>query len=123
MATKDVAFDADGAALKAEIRCGHAQEGAYILTLWQGNQIVKRWEGTFLNPDDDSYTLPGNAREHVGRLLQCKAEIGLTPPITKYALLLTLWQGAQRLDVLTESGDGVGQTLVPVNLFARLQAR
>ena len=123
MATKDVYYDRSGPPLSAEVRTGHAQEGAYALTLWEGNDKIERWEGNFLNPDDDSYPLPGVAADHDGRLLQAKIEIGLIPPVTTYSAVLIVRQGSQDLDTVDEEGDGGDRSLVPVNLFAHLKAR
>lgn len=118
---QEIVIDRNGAKVKAEIRIGYAHEGAYVLTLWAKNEIKQRWEGNFIDPTDDTYTLPGTAKEQVGRLLQCRAEIGIVPGIEKWALLVTIWQGNQKVGVMSDSGEvSADQVLVPVNLFARL---
>ena len=121
MATKDVHLNPTGSSVEVEVRCGQAQEGAYVLTLWDGNTKVARWEGNFLNTDDDKYTLPGDASEQDGRILQCKFEIGITPPITRYHAEMEVMQNGTSVEILDESGDGAGRNLVPVNLFGNLK--
>jgi hypothetical protein len=123
MAQKEISFDRDGLALSAEVKLGFAQEGAYILTLWSGNQITERWEGNFLNSDDDAYDLSGNAADYDGRILQARFEIGIVPPIDQYAATLVLTQGEQVLDTIEEQGNANGQTFVGVNLFAILKTQ
>ena len=117
-----VKFDPKGGPIHADVHCGFAQDGAYVLTLWSGNSIVQRWEGNFLNPDDDSFQMPGTPAEQAGRLLQCRAEIGIVPPITKYAILMTVWQDDKKLATLAQTGEESKDVLVGVNLFARIEA-
>ncbi len=118
---QEIAIDPNGAEIKAEVRIGYAHEGAYVLTLWEGNSVKKRWEGNFIDPEDDTYTLPGTAGEQTGCLLQCRAEIGIVPGLWKWALLVTLWQGDQKIGSMTASGEAEDDDiLVPINLFARL---
>lgn len=123
MATENVDFNPSGNPIKAEITCGFAQDGAYILTLWDGNQIVQRWEGNFLNTDDDAYVLPGPASSHDGRVLQCRAEVSIEPPIDDYSFKMTLTQDGAEIAVVEESGKAPLGSLKGVNLFARLAAR
>ena len=119
---QEVMFDGSGSQLKVEIRCGHAQAGAYVLTLWNRNDVHQRWEGTFFNPDDDTYKLPGRAATHDGRLLQCLFSVEIIPPVQKFALMMTIWQGTQKLGVVTDSGE-TDASQVTKNLFAQLVAR
>lgn len=121
MATKTVQFDSSGGAIEAEIKCGFAQDGAYILTLWEGNQIVQRWEGNFLNTDDDRHELPGPTADHDGRILQCRVEVNIEPPIMDYAVGMVLTQDGAELDVVEETGQAPAG-LKGVNLFANLVA-
>jgi hypothetical protein len=123
MAAQTVLFDPDGGPISAEIRCGYAQEGSYILTLWETNQVVERFEGNFLDPHDDTHQFTGKANAHAGRLIQCRVEIGITPPITEYAIIVTIWQDGMSIGSLPKSGDAGTATTVGLNLFARLQPR
>ena len=123
MPAQIVSFDPKGGPISAEIRCGYAQDGAYILTLWGDNKIVERFEGNFLDPQDDTHKFAGTAGSHAGRLIQCRSEIGITPPIMHYALIMTLWQNGLALAVLTATGEEKAMMLVTLNLFARLQPR
>lgn len=121
MPTKDVQFDTSGGPVGVDVRCGQAQDGAYVLTLWDGNEVVKRWEGNFLNPDDDHYTLPEPTSAHAGRVLQCKFEISIEPPIDEYDASMTLSQDGDELDTLREAGQAPSGSVKSVNLFARLK--
>ena len=116
-----VPFDPKGPPLRAEIRCGHAQAGAYILKLWDGNKVVQREEGTFFDPSEDSYVLKGTAAKQSGRLLQCTAELEIIPPIKQYVLLVTIWQGDEKVAVLTASGE-TDEPQVMRSLYARFAA-
>ena len=121
MATK-VLFDPKGPALEADVRIGFAQAGAYVLKLFDGNEVVQRWEGTFFNPDDDRYALPGTAKENNGRLLQCRFGVEIIPPEDQYALMLTIMQGTQKLAVITVAGQ-TSEPEVTRSLFAELMAQ
>ena len=121
MAT-EVKFDPSGAALKAEVRCGHAQAGAYILKIWKANNVVQKEEGTFFDPDDDTYELTGSIEEQAGRLVQCTATVELIPPIKQYALLMTIRQGNQQIGALTFSGE-TDAPQITSSLFAKLVAK
>jgi len=123
MPAKTVTFNPKGGPLSAEIRCGHAQDGSYVLTLWDKNKVFERFEGNFLDPNDDTHPFTGKASTHAGRLVQCRIEVGITPPITLYAVLLTFWQDGANIGALTESGDAGTANTVGVNLFARLEPR
>jgi hypothetical protein len=116
-----VLFHPDGGPVSVEIRSGYAQDGSYILTLWDANTVAERFEGNFLDPHDDTHRLKTKAAALEGRLLQARAEIGITPPITRYAVIVTLFQDGLSLGSLTSSGEARGQITVAVNLFARLQ--
>jgi hypothetical protein len=118
---QQVTFDPKGPQLEAEVRSGFAQAGAYVLTLWDHNKVQSRWEGTFFNPDDDTFTLPGKAAEQNGRLVQCLFSVEILPPEKRYALMLTIWQGSQKVGVLTEAGE-TSESQVMKNLYARLVA-
>ena len=121
MAT-EVQFDPGGAALKVEVRCGHAQAGAYALKVWEANKVVQREEGTFFDPEDDTYKLVGSVQKQDGRLVECSARLELIPPIKQFALILTLWQGNQRIGSLTDSGE-TERPHYSLSLFARLVAK
>jgi hypothetical protein len=117
-----VPVDPKGPQLTVEVRCGHAQAGAYVLKLWDANEVVQREEGTFFDPTDDTYKLTGTAAKQVGRLLQCTAELEIIPPIKQFALLMTVWQGSKRVGpVLTASGE-TDEPQVTRSLFARFTA-
>ncbi len=120
MAIVDVTFKKKGGPITAEIRCGFAQTGAYILTLWDNNDVEERWEGNFLHPHDDSYELPKPVSSNDGRLLQCRAELGILGDVTQWALIMTLWQDGMKLDDVSDSGDAGDDLLVTVNLWAWL---
>ncbi len=121
MPTKTVEFNKAGGPVTVEVRCGQAQDGAYIITLWNRNSIAERHEGNFLNTDDDAYELGGTAEGHDGHTVQCKAEINIEPGNPRYALTLQVRQDGAVLDVVEESGTAAEGTLKAVNLFAELK--
>ena len=115
-----VFFDPEGGAVSVEIRSGFAQDGSYIITLWNQNKVAERFEGNFIDPHDDTHKLKTQAKSLDGRLLQARAEIGITPPITQFAVIVTLFQGGMSIGSLARSGNEPTRPTVPVNLFARL---
>lgn len=121
MPTKDVPFDPSGDPIEVEIRRGYDQEGSYVLTLWEGRTVVKRWEGDFLS-DDDRYELPGSAADHDGRKLECAARLNIEPPVDGFSLDMILTQSGEELDVVSDEGRAEPGSLHPVNLFANLEA-
>ena len=116
-------FDPEGGAVSVEIRSGHAQDGSYSITLWSENKVAERFEGNFIDPHDDTHKLKTQAKSLDGRLLQARAEIGITPPITQFAVIVTLFQDGMSIGSLTRSGNEPTRITVPVNLFARLLPR
>jgi len=118
-----VLFNPKAGPVSVEIRSGHAQDGSYVLTLWNQNTVAERFEGNFLDPHDDTHQLTTTPKSLVGRLLQARAEIGITPPITRYALIVTLFQDGLSIGSLSRSGEERDRLTVPVNLFARLEPR
>lgn len=118
-----VFFDPEGGPVSVEIRSGHAQDGSYIITLWNENKVAERFEGNFVDPHDDTHKLKTQAKSLDRRLLQARAEIGITPPITQFAVIVTLFQDGMSIGSLTRSGNEPTRITVPVNLFARLLPR
>lgn len=116
-----VRFRKSGGPIVAEITCGHAQEGAYTLFLWEkdSNSIVMEKKGNFLNPEDDAYELPRPVKQNDGRLLECLTTVVVTPPIHKFAVFLKISQDGKKLGVVSASGES-DQPAVTVDLFARL---
>ena len=121
MAT-DVEFDPNGEALTAAVSCGHAQAGAYILTVFEANNAVQEEKGTFFDPDDDSYQLSGSLAQQDGRLLQCWGTMELIAPVKQYALFLTISQGNEEVGSLTSEGE-TDDAQITRSLFARLVAK
>ena len=115
-----ITFDPSGGPLSAEVRCGYAQVGAYYLKLWESNTLVLNEEGTFFNPDDDRYELPGEASEQAGRLLQCTATIELLPPEKRYQLTLALIQDGSEIGSAVAEGE-TDQHQVTESLFVELE--
>ncbi|HKV75386.1 MAG TPA: hypothetical protein VJN95_12775 [Gemmatimonadales bacterium] len=121
MPAQSIVFDPEGGPISVEIRCGHAQDGSYILTLWGHNKVLQRFEGNFLDPHDDTHQFSGKASSHAGQLVQCRVEVAITPPITLYAVIVTFWQDGMNCGSLTASGDAGTLNTVGINLFARLE--
>lgn len=120
MSVGEITFSGAGGPVTAEIRSGFAQTGAYILTLWDDNQVAVRWEGNFLDAVDDTHELPTPVAVVAGCLLQCRAEIGILPGVAKWALTMTLWQDTVKLAEVSAEGEENEKQLVTVNLWARL---
>ncbi len=119
---ESIAIDPKGPELWAEVRCGHAQAGAYFLKLWEANKVVQLEEGTFFDPSDDTYKLKGTAAKQVGRLLQCTTTLEIIPPIKQYALLVTVWQGNLRVGpTLTATGE-TEERQITLSLFGKFVA-
>ena len=117
-----IRFRKGGEPVMVEVTCGHAQEGAYALLLWEReeNKVVMEQRGNFINTDDDAYELPKPNTRNAGRLVECLCSVVITPPIDKYAVFLKFTQDGKRLGVVSASGEST-QPAVMVDLFARLE--
>lgn len=122
MATEDVRFDPAGGPLRADIRCGQAQEGAYSLTLFEGPERIVRFEGTFESDDDDAFVLPGPASDHDGRVLRGNVKVSIEPPIERYAVTLTIVQDGEAIGEVVEEGEAEAGVVKSVDLFANLES-
>ena len=100
-------FKKDGGPIMAEVTAGQAQVGSYDLKLWEANrnEIVQRWEGDFLNPDDDKYPLPQPNEANHKRRIQAVVVITLVPPIDKYSTNLIITQDGRELDKISQTGQ------------------
>jgi hypothetical protein len=108
-----------GGAVRVELRIGFAQEGAYIITLWDQNSPSQRFEGNFLDPEDDTYPLAGASNTHVGRLLQARVDLVLIPPIDRYSIILSVFQDGRICGSEAVTGTSPHR-VVGENLFIRL---
>lgn len=92
-------FNKNGGPIFAEVSAGQAQTGSYDLKLWEAdtNVIVQRWEGDFLNPDDDKYQLPTPNEVNNKRRVQAIVVIALLPPIKNYSASLIITQDGNEL--------------------------
>lgn len=120
---KTVKIDPNGGPVTAEVRCGFAQPGSYTLLLWAANEnrVLQRWDGNFINSDDDAYVLPGDGAGHDGRIVQCIATLVITPPIRDYQVDLEISQGGRVLGGDSARGSNASGA-VPVTLFVELAA-
>jgi hypothetical protein len=117
-----IRFRKDGEPVIVEVTCGHAQEGAYAILLWERdeNKILMEKRGNFINTDDDAYELPKPNAGNAGRLVECICTVVITPPIDKFAVFLTFTQAGRNLGVVSASGES-SEPAVTVDLFATLE--
>ena len=115
-------FNKNGGPIFAEVSAGQAQTGSYDLKLWEAdkNVIVKRWEGDFLNPDDDKYKLPGTNEENNKRQVQAVVVIALLAPIDRYSATLTITQDGNELDKVTIANQTNDPSVI-LNLYTTLE--
>lgn len=120
---KEVTFDPAGGPLEAEVSCQPRRDGSYALKLWAAddNTKLKQWDGNFMNPADDRYTLPGAAADQDGRILEAMVVVAVPGGVGPATIVLTV----------SQDGVGLGQESgsVPpnspagfVDLFIRLRA-
>lgn len=116
---KTVQFNPAGGPITAEVRSGFAQPGSYTLLVWDANQVVMEKNGSFINPDNDSYALPNGDNDR--RIVECIATVVITPPVTNYQVDLVISQDGEALGGDT-AADSNASGAVPVDLFVQLIA-
>jgi hypothetical protein len=118
---KVAVFDPAGGPLSATITSGQAQPGSYELLLWEANvnKVLMDERGNFLNSDDDTYELPLPNTQNHGRIVECIATAVITPPITNYALRLSIQQDGVEIG-LDEAADKATVPTVTADLFVQL---
>lgn len=115
-------FNPAGGPLSATITSGQAQPGSYELLLWEANsnKILMDERGNFLNADDDTFELPQPNSANDGRIVECIATAVITPPITNYALRLSIQQDGVEIG-FDVSADKAKTPTVTADLFVQLQ--
>jgi len=120
---KTVRINPQGGSVSAEVRCGFAQPGSYVLRLWAANEnrILLREEGNFINSQDDTYVLPETARDNHGRIVQALVAVAITPPETRYQSDLVIRQDGAEVGRESLSGTS-SEPSVALNIFLTLSA-
>lgn len=79
---KDAPFKPDGGPVVVDVFCIPKRDGSYTLTLWKKdeNAYLQRWEGNFVNIDDDVFHLP-TPNDHDGRILEVLATVAVPPGV------------------------------------------
>ena len=100
---KVVKFSTTGGRVSAAVKVAAKRDGSYELRLWEKETNAQvggsPWSGTFVNNDDDDYSLPRPNVENDGRILQCVVTLSLPPDVRSAAVSL----------VLTQDGEEIGR--------------
>jgi hypothetical protein len=117
-----VLFDGDGGPISAEVRCGFANPGSYVLRLWEKDSNKKAMsdiEGNFINADDDRHPLPVPALTNDGRIVE--TFVTMSPPAgtKQFFASLRIIQDNQLLADVSVS-NVTDQHSVTVDLFVKL---
>jgi hypothetical protein len=98
--------DPNGAVLKIDIQYLGAVTASYVYTLWSANSngIISERAGNNQNPQDDVYFLPQPNDQNTNRIIQVFSTLknGDTAKL-KATVTLKLFQGAKKLDELSET--------------------
>ena len=102
---KTATYDASGGPLVVSVTCSPRRDGSYSILLWKAgeNKVVKRWDGNFVNTDDDSYQLSKPNSAHNGRHLECIATVSVPPGVGPATITLTVSQDGA--DLAADSGS------------------
>ncbi len=117
------AFDPTGGPILAGISCAPSRDGSYSLTLWEAteNSVVNRFKGNFINPDDDTYELPGSPTEHQGRLLEALVVVAVPHGVGPSTISLKVVQdGAELAEASAFIAPGTAGGVA--DLFVTLEA-
>ncbi|HMV33526.1 MAG: hypothetical protein U0104_08300 [Gemmatimonadales bacterium] len=111
-----------GAELSVELTCGEAQMGTYTLRLWtpDGLTVVRKARGSFMDEVEDRYALLSPPDANAEHLLQCRARVWLIQGHRKYAVFMTVKQGATVIGEASEV-EQTDEPTVVVDLRARLR--
>jgi hypothetical protein len=96
---KTAHYSSSGGPLTAEVTCAPKRDGSYSLTLWKAdeNAFAKRWEGNFINTDDDSFKLPGALASQDGRLVEAMCVIAVPHGASRTKATLVIRQDDHEL--------------------------
>ena len=121
---KTAKFDPGGGPIKVEIACKPNRDGSYRLTLYEAsaNDVVKKWPGNFLNPDDDEYAMPQPNAANDGRLLEGIVVVSVPPSVGPSTVSMTVRQDGKKLAAESQEvpPDSPGAV---VDLFVQLEAK
>ena len=120
-----VLFNGDGGTISAEVRCGFANPGSYILRLWEKDSNDKAMpdvEGNFINADDDEHDLPDPASLNEGRIVETFVTMSPLPGTKQYFASLRIIQDNQLLADVSVS-NATDQHSVTVDLFVKLEPK
>ena len=100
-------FKKEGGDIYFEVKSGYAQPGSYSVFIWEEkeNRIIKKYEGNFINTEDDKYKLPSPASENNGRIIDVGVVFIMVPPIKNYSTELLVTQSGNRIGFDKETGE------------------
>jgi hypothetical protein len=122
---KTVLFDGEGGPISAEVRCGFANPGSYVLRLWEKDSNRKAMpdvEGNFINADDDRHDLPDPARLNDGRIVETFVTMSPLPGTKQFFASLRIIQDNRLLADVSVPGE-TDQHSVTVDLFVKLEPK
>lgn len=122
---KEIKFDPNGPAISVNLEFIGLIAAVYAINLAEknSNRIVFKTKGNNQNNEDDKWELPGAALSNDQRIFMVSTEFyGLDPANFKnYKIVVSVFQGNQLLDSITEEGEVTGKTqssLIFIKLLA-----
>ena len=117
-------YDPAGGPISAGVTCVPNRNGSYTIMLWKAseNAVVAKYQGNFLNADDDEYDLDEPNSAHDGRLIEALVVVAIPPGVGPSNVTLTLSQDGAELEhesAIVPPGSP-GQM---VDLFITLEAK
>ena len=105
-------FKKDGGAIFADVKAGFAQPGSYSIFLWEANtnQVVEKYEGNFINTDDDKFKLPQPISDNNNRIVDVGVTFKITPPIKDYFAEVIITQDGNKIGGDQQQGTTDEQT-------------
>ena len=115
-------FKKDGGAISVEIKSGFAQPGSYSIFLWEANsnRVLNKYEGNFINTDDDKFELPLPVTDNDERIIDAGITFKMTPPVSDYFAEIIVTQDGHKIGGDQEQGKTDDQTK-SLKLMVKLQ--
>jgi hypothetical protein len=105
-------YKKNSGAIYAEVKAGFAQPGSYSIFLWEANvnQVVEKYEGNFINTDDDKFKMPEPIAENNGRIVDVGVTFKIIPPIKDYFAEVIITQDGNKIGSDQQQGTTNEQT-------------
>jgi hypothetical protein len=115
-------FKKNSGVISVEIKSGFAQPGSYSILLWEANtnQVLHKYEGNFINTDDDKFELPLPVADNDGRIIDAGVTFKITPPVSDYFAEIIVIQDGNKIGGDQEQGKTDDQTK-SLKLLVQLQ--